>query len=147
MKPEITNLVIVGAAPLIIYGVCKYYNIPAKVPETENITEVLDSSTNKINEYILNQKLLLHQQEQDSFEVKSPKNSVDNISSPPNSKKNSFINSRNSSIVDLSELEICKSTSNEPHNNLDDDIHFVDRKQDIHKSTTYLSYIRRWFGS
>lgn len=150
MKVEISNLIILSATPLLVYGVYKYYN-KANYIEDEFKEDSITLSAELLNHIAC---------QTDNTEQNSA------TLTPVSSKKNSIISSRTSSIVDLTELEhqsllkntlkrdLSKDLFNSPpqaNTNFEEDAHFVNSDDTYnlnrHNKKGYFSYVKKWFGS
>lgn len=150
MKVEISNLIILSATPLLVYGVYKYYN------KSNYIEDEFKEDSITLSAELLNHIAC----QTDNTEQNSA------TLTPVSSKKNSIISSRTSSIVDLTELEhqslsnntlkrgLSKDTFDSPpqaNSNFEEDAHFVNSDDTYnlnrHNKKGYFSYVKKWFGS
>lgn len=165
MKHEISNLVIASVTPIIAYGIYKYYKVDDNTITYSN-NDFINRSNNST---ILKESCEIACQTEhnlsvpDNLQQSSQENEINNNNnfSPNLSKKNSITNtsSRESSIVDLTELDKENQTHIQHHfnsqiqnklnklNNFDEDAHFVDKHIDIKNKSTMFYNLKKWFGS
>jgi len=143
MKVEVSNLLILGAAPILAIGIYNYYSSSFRLEENhnenKNSNETIQESNNKTNIF-LNEISCQTECENENERVNENKNE----------------NNCESENLDLSNNQVNYISKKSPSNkkeNFEDEIHFVELNGESYSNSanrnkkSYYNFVKKWFGS